>query len=242
MGPTEITVSIASHGNNRLVNLLLADMAAHCSRPLTIIVTENVPDPTAVVIPPSPHRLRLTSNAQPKGYGANQNAAFGRCDSPYFCVSNPDIRLDEDPFPSLLECLAQGAAAVGPLVRSPAGSVEDSARRFPTVTSLLHKLVVRARTPDYRWDGGPIPVDWVAGMFMLFNARAFRDIGGFDEAYFLYYEDVDVCRRLWRSGSKVVYDPRVGIVHDAGRRSHRSLRFARHHAASMARYFFFGPR
>ena len=81
-----------------------------------------------------------------------------------------------------------------------------------------------------------VQVDWVAGMFMLFRSEVFRSIGGFDEAYFLYYEDVDLCRRLHAAGKSVIYNPRVEVVHDARRGSRREFGLMRHHLASMLRY------
>jgi len=114
--------------------------------------------------------------------------------------------------------------------------VEDSARRFPTVTSLLRKLVVGNTGPDYPTDKGPIEVEWVAGMFIGFDRAAYARIRGFDERYFLYYEDVDICRRLRTYGSKVLYDPTVSIVHEARRASRRDRRLMRIHASSVLRY------
>jgi N-acetylglucosaminyl-diphospho-decaprenol L-rhamnosyltransferase len=77
----------------------------------------------------------------------------------------------------------------------------------------------------------------VAGMFLLFRAEAFRDVGGFDAKFHLYYEDVDICARLWKSGWKVMCDPGVTVVHEAQRASRHNFRYMRWHAASMARYF-----
>jgi GT2 family glycosyltransferase len=152
-------------------------------------------------------------------------------------VSNPDIRLRADPFPSLLDALADERAAVaGPLVRSPAGNVEDSARRFPTLLSLLARPFVGSRGPDYPTDRGPQGVDWVAGMFMLFRREAFEAVKGFDEAYFLYYEDVDICDRLREKGCKVVFCPAVEILHDARRGSRRNPVLAARHLKSALRF------
>ena len=169
--------------------------------------------------------------------GANNNAAFKHCRTPYFCAANPDIRLPADPFPSLISNFTDATVAVaGPLVRNPAGAVEDSARRFPTAGSLLKKILIERKGPDYPTDRGPVEVDWLAGMFLLFRAESFRTVGGFDERYFLYCEDVDLCRRLGASGMKIVYDPRAAAVHDARRGSHRNLALMRHHVASIVRY------
>jgi N-acetylglucosaminyl-diphospho-decaprenol L-rhamnosyltransferase len=73
-------------------------------------------------------------------------------------------------------------------------------------------------------------------MFMLFRSDAFRQVGGFDERYFLYYEDVDICRRLRAGGHGIVFEPRAEVIHDARRASRRRLRQALHHLRSAIRF------
>ncbi len=233
----QITLSVVSHRQNALVNGLLADLARVCGSDLEVVLTRNVADPIAVASGALPFALHAIDNAAPKGFGANHNAAFAHCRTPYFCVANPDIRLAADPFPPLIEALCEErAGAAGPLVRNPAGAIEDSARRFPTFGRLLAKAFGAPAGPDYPADRGPQEVDWVGGMFMLLRADTYRALGGFDEAYFLYYEDVDLCRRLRAAGKTVVYQPAAEVVHDARRGSHRNLALTRHHAASMLRF------
>ena len=234
----EIALSVVSHGQNALVNALLGDLRQQPADRLAAIVTLNIDDAVALDLAGAQHPVELIVNPRPKGFGANHNAAFARCRAPYFCVANPDIRLGTDPFSALLRALHEPAAAVaGPLVRSPSGGVEDSARRFPTVGSLLGKLAGIGGGPEYAWDRGPIAVDWLAGMFMLFRSEDFRAVGGFDEQYFLYYEDVDICRRLHKAGRRVLYQPGAEVIHAARRASRRDLRHLRHHLRSMLRFF-----
>ncbi len=237
MPERNITLSIVSHGQNALVNQLLEDIQRYCADRVALVLTENIPDSTPLATGALTCPVERTLNNHVKGFGANHNAAFSRCRTPFFCVANPDIRLPSDPFPSLLPALADsGVAVAGPLVRSPDGRIEDSARQFPTVTSLLRKFLVDRREPDYPTDRGPLRVDWLAGMFMLFRGDAYRSIGGFDEAYFLYYEDVDLCHRLAATGKAAVYEPRTEIIHDARRASRREPGLALHHLRSSLRF------
>jgi N-acetylglucosaminyl-diphospho-decaprenol L-rhamnosyltransferase len=237
MPAPHITVSIVSHRQNSLVNELLGDLARHCAGDIPIVLTENVPDAVSLATEPFADRMQLIRNPQPRGYGANHNAAFAHCRTPFFCVANPDIRLAADPFPALLDSLRDERIGVaGPLVRNPAGAVEDSARRFPTAGSLLMKFFSEKAAPDYPADRGPVEVDWIAGMFMLLRSEAFRSASGFDEAYFMYYEDVDLCRRLRGAGKSVLYNPGAEVVHDARRGSRRDFALMRRHAASMLRF------
>ncbi|MEX2016615.1 MAG: glycosyltransferase, partial [Candidatus Hydrogenedentales bacterium] len=151
---------------------------------------------------------------------------------------NPDIRLPANPFPALTRTLGdERVGVVGPVVRDPDGVVEDSARRFPTAGVVLRKLLGGEPGPDYPADRGAMEVDWIAGMFMLFRSDTYRALGGFDEAYFLYYEDVDICRRLRKRGKSAIYNPAAEVIHDARRASRRHPRFALHHLRSILRYF-----
>ena len=237
MPERDITLSIVSHGQNALVNSLLEDIRRHCADRVALVLTENITDPTPLATSALTCPVERIVNNQVKGFGANHNAAFKHCRTPYYCVCNPDIRLPADPFASLISNFTGKTVAVaGPLVRTPAGAVEDSARRFPTAAALLKKIFVERREPDYPTDRGPQEVDWVAGMFMLFRSDAYRAIDGFDEAYFLYYEDVDICHRLLKSGRSALYEPHAEVVHDARRASRREPRLALHHLASVLRF------
>ncbi len=237
----DITLSVVSHGQNSLVNQLLGDVQRTCADRVALVLTQNVPEPVSLAPTNLEHSAEVIVNSERKGFGANHNAAFLHCRTPYFCVCNPDIRLFSDPFPPLLQSLADSrAAAAAPLVRNPNGRIEDSARRFPTVGTLLKKLLVDRRKPDYPADGGTLAVDWVAGMFIVFRSEAFRAAGGFDESYFLYYEDVDLCRRLHTAGKYIYYCPKSEVVHDARRGSRRDPRLAMHHLRSVVK-FLSGP-
>jgi GT2 family glycosyltransferase len=220
------------------VNSLLGDLERLRPAGLSVVVTENVPDPVPLALEGLHYPVGVLANAAPKGFGANHNAAFAHCATPVYCVVNPDIRLETDPFPPLCEALSsrKDVGVVGPLVRNPAGAVEDSARRFPTIASLARKLFERKAGPEYPAAGGPLAVDWVAGMFMVLRSEVFRSLGGFDERFFLYYEDVDLCRRLRERGLATVYHPGVAVIHDARRASRRNPRLMAIHAASALRY------
>ena len=90
---------------------------------------------------------------------------------------------------------------------------------------------------DYAVGSQTIMPDWVAGMFMLISSDCFEQIGGFNEKYFLYYEDVDLCTRLKLAGYKIVLCAGVSAVHDARRESHSSLKHFLSHLRSFIRFF-----
>jgi len=236
-GAASVTLSIVSHRHNAMINGLLQDIARHCAGDVRVILTENVADSVAVSTENLPFPLEKIVNAKAKGFGANHNAAFARSRTALFCVVNPDVRFTSDPLPPLSGTLADPrVGAVGPLVRNSGGALEDSARAFPTFGSLLLRAFHEPPGPAYPVDRGPVEVDWIAGMFMLFRRGTYEAMGGFDEAFFLYYEDVDLCWRLRARGFSVVYDPRAEVVHDARRASRGNPRLAFHHVTSISRY------
>lgn len=230
-----IAVSIVSHGHGAMVERLVGSLLAF-PEVAQILVTKNIPESFML---PNDARLQLINNVFPKGFGSNHNAAFAYCTQPCFCPLNPDITFEGNPFPLLLDALrCSGASIVAPLVKSLTGQVEDSIRHFPTLGSLARKAfggadgryVVSQGQRDF------FP-EWVAGMFMLFRSQDFARLNGFDERFFLYYEDVDICVRAWRHEMKVLACLGVSVVHDARRDSHHNLRNLRWHLASMTRYF-----
>ena len=238
-GGALISISVVSHAQANLVREVLADLANFIDpADFEVILTKNLPERLPFLSEEFAYPLNVIDNAVPKGFGVNHNAAFHLARGEYFCVMNPDIRMPENPFPILIEEIErQHAAVIAPAVLTLAGQVEDSIRRFPTPLSLAGKMLGRSdgRYPFAVGDE-TFAADWVGGMFMLFRAEDYRRVGGFDEGFFLYYEDVDICTRLWKAGRQVLACPRAQVIHDARRASRRNLRYMRWHVSSMARY------
>jgi N-acetylglucosaminyl-diphospho-decaprenol L-rhamnosyltransferase len=234
-----ISLSIVSHGQIEMVTNLLSDIEKHClSTPLEVLLTINIPEKNEIDIGLYSYPIKIIENAYPKGFGANHNQAFSAASGVYFCVLNPDIRFIEDPFPTLLNLVQDPLVGVcAPQVIDKDGKVEDSARRFPNPWTIFKRLIIYKRSPDYVIANESLLPDWVGGMFMLFRSAIYQRINGFDERYFLYYEDVDICARLTNSGFNVVLCPQSVVVHLAQRASHRNIKYLRWHVTSMLRFF-----
>ena len=227
-----ICISVVSHGQMEIAAEFLQTIARF-KPPLVshVVYTRNIDEPDLPAIDLGPARLEIISNREPKGFGANHNAAFERCVDPFFCVCNPDVLLSSsDPFPRLIEPFHNPKVGlVAPRVLTPAGRIENTARRLYTPIELLAQKVRPANL------GGR--ADWLAGMFLLFRSQAFRTVGGFDPRYFLYIEDVDICTRLRVAGWELLQHPEAEVIHDARKQSHRSLTYTRWHLAGMLRYW-----
>lgn len=184
------------------------------------------------------------------GFGRAANRGMGATTSALVLVMNPDAVVE----PGAVEALAGALqaddrlAVVGPRVDNPDGTRYPSARRFPDLVVAAGHAFVGLVRADNRFTrrykmldvdrDQPGEVDWVSGSAMLVRRTAFEAVGGFDEAYFMYVEDVDLCWRLHRAGWRVGYVPGARVVHTVGASSdlapyrmiaahHRSLlRFA----------------
>ncbi len=235
----KISISVVSHGHINLINDLLHDINEHCRAvPIELILTLNLEEALPFTEGGFSFPIKIIRNRIPLGFSVNHNQAFAQSGGEIFCVVNPDIRLDNDPFLALITHLQiNSVGAAAPVVLNSSGEMEDSARHFPTPFKILCKAFGGCKGSDYAVKGEVIYPDWVGGMFMLFRREVFEKLGGFDERYFLYYEDVDLCARLRLRGYEVALCPDAKVIHHAHRSSHNSLKFMKWHLTSMARFF-----
>ncbi len=168
------------------------------------------------------------------GYGRAINAGATRLSNEFLIVSNPDIVVREGAVARLVAVLDENEdlALVGPQLSYPDGGVYPSARAFPSMATAVAHAFLGLFWPGNAWSrryrleqvGAPggsgatasREVDWVSGAFFLARRAAFDSVGGFDEAYFMYVEDLDLCWRLRRAGWRVAFEPAAVVVHDQG--------------------------
>lgn len=227
--PTGLVVSVVSHGHGRLVHDLLQDLAQLSAPPVSrVVLTLNMPgEEPPPAAQPWPFRLEVRRNAHPLGFGTNHNRALQDAAEPCFCVLNPDVRLcGADPFgPMAAAALQAGVGAVYPVQVDAQGRVQDSERALPTPAALWNRRV-RGR--------GEARVDWVNAACLVFPAAAWREVGGFDERYFMYCEDVDLSLRIRLAGRALVRAP-VRLMHAGQRASHRRPSHLFWHVRSLLR-------
>ena len=227
-----VTVSIVSHGHGEYVRHLLCDLEAAASRIAKVIVTRNIPEADVLSDLALSFPLEFIDNAQPHGFGANHNAAFRHCGSHWFLVLNPDVRIDPKAIGTLLDQAPPASGVVAPRIMEPGKTVPEPHREHLTPFEIMGRWF----RPDY---DAP-QAEWVAGMFMLFPAAAFAEVGGFDEKFFMYVEDADICARLRLAGWRVSVNDSVRVLHDAQRASDRHWRHLGWHWASMLKWWFSG--
>ncbi|WP_445149202.1 glycosyltransferase family 2 protein [Baekduia sp. Peel2402] len=171
------------------------------------------------------------------GFGCNLGAAAG--DAEYVLFINPDARISADDLARLSAVLdsSPSVGLVGPQLREEDGALIPSMRRYQRLGStwatalFLHRFVRRAAWAneiihEESAYSAPASPEWLSGACMLVRRSVFEALGGFDERFFLYCEDMDLCRRVWASGSEVRYEPAATARHEGGHSAPRTSLFA----------------
>jgi N-acetylglucosaminyl-diphospho-decaprenol L-rhamnosyltransferase len=220
-----VTVSVVSHGHWDHIEPLLRQLSTWCGPSierviLTLNVAERVRIEEGLAFP-----VEIIRNARPRGFGANHNTAFARTVTPWFLVLNPDLRIDGDVLGPLLEQAEESVGLMAPRVQEPGSTEPEPYRTLVTPSELI-----RRRRPGHEPPERP---SWIAGMFMLLRASAYREVRGFDERFFMYCEDVDLCVRLQVAGWKLQVATDLAVHHEAQRDSHSSPRALAWHLASF---------
>jgi GT2 family glycosyltransferase len=220
------------------------------SRPMRVHVVDNASgDGTAEMVAAEFPDVELTVNEANLGFSAANNLALRRGQAEYALVLNPDTRLPPGALDKLLELMdskpEQGMC--GPRLERPDGSFDHASRRsFPTPLSALGHFSGVGR----RLDSGPLaayrapevdrgPVDAINGAFMLIRRQALDEVGLFDESYWMYMEDLDLCYRFCQAGWPIWFEPSVTVVHEkagtSGRDRAPRLTYAFHYG--MYRFY-----
>ena len=217
-----------------------------------IIVVDNAStDGSAEMVRAEFPQVRLVVNAENRGFTAANNQGLALSQGRFLLLLNPDTEVMDDALATMVHYMADhpDVGALGPQLRYPDGNLQSSRRRFPTLaTALLESTVLQqwwtnnrilrsyymADTPDDAIQ----PVDWVVGACFLVRRDAYDQVGGLDEGFFMYSEELDWCRRIKDAGWAVVYLPTATVIHHEGKSSEQVVP-ARHiyFQSSKVRYF-----
>ncbi len=195
-------------------------------------------------------RVRYIFNNANIGFGAAHNNAFSTIssNSDFHLILNPDITFLPDVIPHIVKVMQHslGIGVLMPRVNYPDGSLQRLCKLLPTPIDLIFRRFIPIKSLqnriNYRYELHDLPQDKlldvpsISGCFLMLRSRLFRDIGGFDERYFMYLEDVDLVRRIGAL-ARVVYDPRVSVVHEYAKGSYRNKKLLVYHMKSAVRYF-----
>ena len=177
-------------------------------------------------------QVKIIQNTEVAGFAANNNKGTRASSGKVLAFINPDIQLLEGSIDAMVHCVNNhpGVGIVCPQLLNEDLSFQYSVRRFMNIKILFNRFLSLGRDhatnlsvsnylmKDLRLSTHFVPVDWAIGAAFVMKREVYDAIGGFDERYFLYVEDMDFCLRCWQHGKMVVYLPEVKMIH-----THRRL-------------------
>ena len=195
-----------------------------------IVVDNNSYDGTCDHLKKKYKTINVISNDTNRGFGKAVNQGAKHADGEYLFVLNPDTIIEEDTISKLVKFIAmnKNIGMVGPKILNADGSLQLSCKRsFPTLKVALPKILgLNKIFPNSKWMGkynltylDPSKnhtVDAISGSCMMISSSVFRKIGGFDEKFFMFGEDIDICLRIWKANFEVHYFSGTKIVHYKG--------------------------
>lgn len=245
--PMTIGVVIVNYNAGSLLTACVQSVRAEQAAAIVVVDNGSTDGSDQALLQrfPDTQLLRLKN----PGFGAANNHGAKQLQTDVvFCI-NPDTVVHPGAFARLLQALASDPAigVVGPRLLNSDGSVYPSARAFPRFLAGAGHGIVGLIWPDNRWSRAykrldhsydqAGRVDWVSGAAMFMRRSAFDSVAGFDEGYFLYMEEVDLCWRLRERGWKVMFDPGAVLTHVQGvSTARRPYRMLWSHHASAIRY------
>jgi GT2 family glycosyltransferase len=215
-----VAAVVVSHGNAAELGRLLPALLPQVDQ---VIVVSNIAGSAEAL----PEEVTLIENEQPLGFGANVNRGIAATAADLVCSVNPDAV----PRPGAIEKLSTfmdehpRAGIAGPAMLYPDGTLQPSRRRFPTVLgTLVRRTPLRLLFDPYKLQRRhyhlgerptePVEADWMLGGFLMLRRTTVEELGGFDEGFFLYGEDIDLCYRAWRAGWSCWYVPAAVVEHE----------------------------
>ena len=215
-----VAAVVVTHGAAPELEECLAALAPQVEE---LVVVANLPGPRR----PLPGRAHLVENEHPLGFAANANRGVAETTAPFVVVANPDAIAEAGAVETLRAFATEQprAGVIGPELRYPDGRWQPSRRRFPTVSgTLVRRTPLRyvfrpfeRQRDHYLLDerqAEPVPADWMLGAFLLYRRSMLDELGGFDEGFRLYGEDIDLCYRAAKAGWERWYVPAAVVRHE----------------------------
>ena len=179
------------------------------------------------------------------GFGAAHNLVLNKISSNFHLILNPDVVFSSGVISFLIAALHENpyVTFVTPKVLYPITKPQYICRKHPTFFDLLNRKLKISKNQflnrEYRDRDlqKPFHPDFIHGCFMLFKTTDLQTLKGFDERFFLYMEDADICRRIYKSGKKILFYPKVEIIHQHQQGSSKSIKLFIIHASSAIKYF-----
>jgi len=210
----DVSISLV---NTNSRELLLACLESLAGVDAEIVVLDNASeDGSAEAVRAQHPDVRLIAQSYRAGFGANHNTVIRATTGRYVFILNEDTTSDDWGFERMVTHLDANprVAALGPRLVYPDGRVQSSAWRFPSPATAALGLVTLGRAGVLQSGGAETrDVDWAMASALLVRREALDDVGVFDEGFFIYSEETDLCRRLRTAGWRTQFFPSVTVVH-----------------------------
>ena len=194
--------------------------------------------------------VKVIENNQVLGFGENNNKGTEIAEGKYIAIMNPDLVFMKDSVDNLYNysLTLDFDSVVAPKLLNPDGTLQNSVRGFITPWVFFARLLTGGNdktknriVQNYLCENMDIDkpqfIDWSIGAALFFKAELYKKLNGFDPSYFLYMEDVDLCLRVWKSGSAVIYYPKSEIIHNHLRASKKIGKKMFMHFKSLLLFF-----
>jgi N-acetylglucosaminyl-diphospho-decaprenol L-rhamnosyltransferase len=188
-----------------------------------LVIVANLPGGAPL---PLPGGARLIENERPAGFAANANRGIAATSAPFVLLANPDTIAAPDAVAILSDFTAARprCGVAGPELSYADGSWQPSRRRFPTVSgTVVRRTPLRFLFPPFERQrahyllderpADPVPAEWMLGAFLLLRREMLEELGGLDEGFRLYGEDIDLCYRAAKAGWERWYVPAAKATH-----------------------------
>lgn len=220
--PNGLSVVIVTYNNANAINICIEALIKDSANPEIIIVDNNSQDKTIEVVKKFGLAVTLIENKENFGFAKAINIGAKQTSGKYLVILNPDTKtITKNALTLLQETLQQNPdfGLIGPKFIYPDGSAQKTVRNLPTIWGAVKEFILRIKgTFEFYQPGGEelVEVESVVGACMIIKKELFEKLGGFDEKYFLYFEDLDLCKKLRKLGYKVGYFPKVVMEHEVG--------------------------
>jgi len=179
------------------------------------------------------------------GFGNAHNFVIEKLNSTYHLILNPDIEFTPELPLQLIEEIKQHkrVSFITPKVIFPNKEIQYVCRKHPTFLDLINRKLKVSKSKifenEYRNQdlGKPFYPDFIHGCFMLFKTDEFKKLRGFDDRFFLYLEDADICRTIYKAGNRILFYPEVEVIHHLQKGSSKRVKLFFRHLSSAIKYF-----
>lgn len=247
---TKLSIGIVTYNSSKDITTCIDSIQKYTKDlDYKIYLSDNLStDNTVELLENNYPNIKIFKNKENKGFGYGHNKIINHINSEYHLILNPDIQIQDNILKNLVEILEQNKeyALISPKILNSDGTEQHLPKKNPKLSYLLsgrilqnHPYMIKLRN-EYTMANQDIDlfqeVDILTGCFMLFRTQQLKNINGFDEKYFMYFEDLDLSKRISKFGKLIFYSG-DSVIHRWERASNKNIKLLTAHIRSMIIYY-----